>query len=828
MSLSNCITKLLGEKQITAEMADQVRKRVDDLKKAYKDVDEIPESEIQARAERDVLQGIRKSIKKSRFDEAKRIQKRMNLQEEVFAHESGAQFGLASQLYFTRAKNKTELVDLESLMAARKGEAFEDLGDVAKEFEADLFGNYKNEHSQRLMAESILGINKTSEKHVKFAEAWKSSVEKLMARIGRAGVPIPKIDDYGLPMRWSRPVVRSLGETFEDSRAAFIEKVMPALDFNKMRDKDGNQLVVNGDTTKLEKVLAKVHESIYTGGANKKSEGTQILNMLESSRILHFKPEKWMDIYDEFGDVELGDLLIGHIDNLASELALIEKFGADYDKTFDWILQKVQLATEKSKGKPEFKKIKVGDFREVFDQLTGRANAVEEIGSPQFAQFMSTARNWTGATKLHSAVLSSVTDWAYVRRQANLMDASFGKMVKNYLGILSGLSKDQKQRMATRLGLGIEWMASNTARRYQEFGMGSKTSQKAISFTLNASGLTRSTNAWKVGFAIELNASLARKAKQSFDQLDAFTRQNFEQFGISAKDWDVIRQSVGKIDNEDFIDPKLIKSRTDISAEEQSRIIGNLNGMIMAVQKRAIPEPDAQARAAFKAGTKKGTLGGEIVRSGLQFKSFTTAVMLQQLDDIMYAPQLRSLPAKARYAVALGIQTTILGALAIQMKEVTAGRDPREMNEKFWMQAVAQGGSLGFAGDTMVKFAESDGLDKAVKTMGMGAGPVSMLAAQLAITAAEGIQSLTGDDDQDFGKEFTKLLKHNTPKTWYTKLFLERVLFDQMQRLIDPDAEDHFDRIKDFHENVNQNQFYWQPGDIAPGRLPDMENAIGQ
>ena len=51
------------------------------------------------------------------------------------------------------------------------------------------------------------------------------------------------------------------------------------------------------------------------------------------------------------------------------------------------------------------------------------------------------------------------------------------------------------------------------------------------------------------------------------------------------------------------------------------------------------------------------------------------------------------------YAVRLGISLSIMGALAIQMKEISRGREPRKMDLAFLGASIAQGGGLGIFGD---------------------------------------------------------------------------------------------------------------------------------
>lgn len=54
---------------------------------------------------------------------------------------------------------------------------------------------------------------------------------------------------------------------------------------------------------------------------------------------------------------------------------------------------------------------------------------------------------------------------------------------------------------------------------------------------------------------------------------------------------------------------------------------------------------------------------------------------------------------KGAYFANFIVASTILGGVALQMKDVARGRDPRPINEKFIIAAMAQGGGWGIFGD---------------------------------------------------------------------------------------------------------------------------------
>ena len=81
----------------------------------------------------------------------------------------------------------------------------------------------------------------------------------------------------------------------------------------------------------------------------------------------------------------------------------------------------------------------------------------------------------------------------------------------------------------------------------------------------------------------------------------------------------------------------------------------------------------------------------------------------------------------------------------------------------------------------------------------------------------------TGEDTKA-GREFANLLKRYTPgqSLWYSRLALERLVFDQIQEGLDPKAGKSF-RTKERNLARDYDQeFWWRPGRTAPDRAPDF------
>ena len=62
---------------------------------------------------------------------------------------------------------------------------------------------------------------------------------------------------------------------------------------------------------------------------------------------------------------------------------------------------------------------------------------------------------------------------------------------------------------------------------------------------------------------------------------------------------------------------------------------------------------------------------------------------------------------------------------------------------------------------------------------------------------------------------------------WYARLAMERLIFDELEAAIDPNARRSFRMIEHRARREYRQRFWWRPGTSAPQRAPDLEAALG-
>jgi hypothetical protein len=67
-----------------------------------------------------------------------------------------------------------------------------------------------------------------------------------------------------------------------------------------------------------------------------------------------------------------------------------------------------------------------------------------------------------------------------------------------------------------------------------------------------------------------------------------------------------------------------------------------------------------------------------------------------------------------------------------------------------------------------------------------------------------------------------------TPNTWYTRLAVDRLLWDKLQTLVDPDYRKSWGRTERNLQKQQGGGFWWPQGESGPSRAPDLTAVRGQ
>jgi hypothetical protein len=197
----------------------------------------------------------------------------------------------------------------------------------------------------------------------------------------------------------------------------------------------------------------------------------------------------------------------------------------------------------------------------------------------------------------------------------------------------------------------------------------------------------------------------------------------------------------------------------------------------------------------------------------MMFKSFTTSAVINHL-----IPSLRYAGSTGHFerAASLLMASTILGAVAVQTRQLIGGKTPMDVSTpKFWMASLAQGGGLGIFGDFLFQDYSRFGNSAMVTLAGPIAGTVDDVAR---IMLGNFDRSLQEGEHANFLRDIYKYASQNVPsaKLWYTRLLVERLLLDQGARAIDGSYDSRIRNTESKMKKDTGSQFWWTPGHALP------------
>jgi hypothetical protein len=702
-----------------------------------------------------------------------------------------------------------------------RGRAHGMIAELLQKHRSNLLGQVRNRTDLEDVVRELFKPGGTGNLNAKeIADSWSRAAEYLRSRFNEAGGQIAKLDAWGLPQSHSSTLVRAV--KFDEWRSF----ILPKLDRARMIDRMTGEPFTDA---KLELVLRDVYETISTDGwssiAPGAAGGKMLANQHTEHRFLHFTDgEAWLAYHERFGTGSPFDAMMGHIDGMSRDIALMEILGPNPAATVRWLKDQVMKSaqTDGTPGMDTVQRAKAGvpKIQRLYDEITGHLGRPE---SEKLALGFSAFRSVQVAAKLGSALLSALpTDpmFGAVTRGFNGLPVT--SMVGSYLRQLNPASSADRL-FAVRTGLiAEEWsnMSAGAHRMLQEEFSG-EFAKRLASGVLRASGLSAWTQAGRWAFGMEVLGHLTDQMGKSFDQLDGRLSRAMQRHGITPADWDAIRNSpIEEYKGAGWLLPHNIENR---------QASDRLMQWILTETDYAVPMADVRTRAMMNSVAPKGTWIGEIARTALLFKTFGISLLLTHGRRMIQLA-----PASAvGYAVAFAGATTIGGLLAIQLKEIAKGKDPRPIpgpdaepleHAELWGAAMLQGGGFGIFGDFLSATENRFGGGIAGTIAGPAAGTVNNVAG-LGFSSGK---ALMGDDKANPGRDLVKVIKQETPgqSLWYSRLAFERLLADQLQEQIDPNYRQSYRAIERRAAEKEQD-FWWEPGETSPDRAPELENAWG-
>ena len=736
------------------------------------------------------------------------------------------------------------------------------IGEFLEQHKRDITGGVRNKARLPDIVRELMGETTGKPASKQMAAAISAALERARLDFNAAGGSIGRLSDFGLPHAWEGRRMLKLGKDAKASRAVWVNDIADKLDWDRITDHGTGQPFAGSTPAARQKFLDDVFDTITESGRNKREPSGVVLgkstaNSRSDARILHFKSaDDWMDANAAYGSADVFATIVAHLDGMARDTAQMRVFGPNPRAGLELAVQTAsKLGAERPWTPSRLFGVKrystpqdevdgaAAQARRMLDIYNGSANKPE---SDVLASAFSGTRHFLIASQLGGAMLSAVTDVGFMGMAAKHVGIRPDKVLGRHV---KALASTKQRALMARAGIIAESAANVGVAQSRLMGdaYGPAAAERLSEFTMRASGLTAWTDIGRGAFRLEFYGYLAENAGRSWDDIDKPLRELvFEARGITRADWDDIRATTLFRDaaepDASFLIPGDIRNRTDLSEARARDLSLKLEAAIREQMEFAVPSASLRGRATMHGGAP-GSLVGELMRSGIMYKSFMFSLMYNQLGRILYHPvrgdnvlgkvisalTAGKLGSRSGHALMFATITTLAGALSLQMKDIAKGRDPRDMTTgEFWMAAFMQGGGAGIFGDFLYASENRFGGGLASTVAGPGIG----FASDTLYLGRDISNALIARDQKSsdrLARSSTKFIDRYSGPTnlWYANLALNRMLWDNLQEFFDSDATAAFRRSEKRRSKIYGTGSFWSPGTPAPQRAPDLSNILG-
>lgn len=714
------------------------------------------------------------------------------------------------------ADGKSNFLSVESRGKATRDYALSQIQEAFEAVDPRFFHLFEDEASVRDLVYEMRGQDTGNVRAKKGAKAWADVTELLRRRFNDAGGDIGYLENWGVPQHHSMEKVGRV------SRDKWVSDVIGKLDRKYYIREDG-QLMSDAELTTF---LGEAYNTIATGGLNKLSDSGMRLsgaraNRGNASRQIHFKDaDSYMEYQRDYGDRSLWEVMVGHLEGISKDIALVETYGPNPDHVFRSILDEVTAkeATANPQNTGRIKRI-ANSTENLYNFISGKT---QPIANPHIARWSDNIRNWMVASRLGSALLASFSDLGTMYLSAKVTNLPMNQLFRNQLEAMNPANRTELAR-ARRAGLAMESLLGSV-NRWAMDNMGPSVSRWAATAVMRASGLTAWSDAHKRAYGVTMMGSLGDIVTRTPDlaSLDSGDFRILKSKGVTDQDfsvWKLADQEDWGKGNNTMLTPESIMRIPDdavrhIGAPERVKFdaMRRLLGAVAEEVDMAVITPGAREQMVTGGGLQRGTWKGELVRSVFLFKSFPISVVMRHWSRAMGMP---SAGGRAAYIGTFIASTTILGALSQQLNDMASGRNPREMTgeeaPKFWLGALLKGGGLGLYGDFLLSDHTRYGGGALASMLGPVAGLVDdvvKLGQGIPLNAVEGKPEQTGGDLVKLGKGLIP-----GANLWYAKAALDHMIFNQMQEYFSPG---YLRKVEQRSKKQFNQTYWWRPQDTLP------------
>ena len=551
-----------------------------------------------------------------------------------------------------------------------------------------------------------------------------------------------------------------------------------------------------------------------------------------AARKIHFKDgTSWEKYSQEYGTGSVPEAMVSTLRRSANNIAMLSKWGPNPRRMFDIVLNQ---SVDKASRLDFVKKSKINKtsarLQAYFDMLDGTAYIPVDFMGAKTGQSL---RSWQFLSKVGMMVFSSLGD---IAPRAELMRTIGTNPLSAYFesisSMIQGRPADEARMIADATGVWADstmgHMAAYMADSTHMGGMVSKSLMMFNKLTLQEWWDETS----RLGIGSYLARCMALMKDTPFKDLPANQRTMLRMYGLSNKEWDLMRanENTYRVEKgKQFITPDAVwgysdksiatyldKAESELTPREITGVKREMNHRLMSffIDKTndANLRPGIESRYTIIRGTRPGTWAGEGLRMIGQFKyysiEFGRRILGRKIfgvrQDRGYGLVSGSPDISGLINVILG--STILGYVSMQSKNILKNRTLRSPTDLgTWTASLLQGGGLGLYGDFF--FGQYNRFGQSMIESIAGPVPVSLEQGAVILLKMEHLEDPTN--------QISQFAKNNLPmlNLFYLRTSLDFLLLNGLQEEMSPGS---LQRYNDKIQRDNDQQFIINPLILSP------------
>jgi hypothetical protein len=707
------------------------------------------------------------------------------------------------------------------------------------------WGLVQDPNEQRTIIKAIFGEATGKPEIDKVGQQVRDVLERARVTANDAGVQIHHLDNWNLPQPWA-------WEKIGEKPDQFVKDMLAEIDHNSYVRKDGTPMTAE----EIRKTVEASAETLGTNGANKRAEATSpgyggsVGSTRNAPRQLHFKnADGYIRMMEKYGaSNNVMSMLDQHLRGMARDIATARTFGRDADRFVPQLIDRA-FAADAQSGKTEKQLKKLDRLKK---RTTAEYNAMRSPGHPGalplWSQVSNTIRGVVGSTLLGGSTLAAIPDMG--------MALSYGHEIgltrRALLGNMAEGVKPTKENLefVRRLGITAQTLQDGTHR----FGSGELSNQftRFLNHGVHVLSLLRM---WDRSMTHGVSASLmdvlgGHVAKHDFADLQPSEQKYLADRGVTADHYATWRQAeleTGPNDNHTMLTPDSIYAIPDekLRPIAQARMgdkakpaqvdedIRRLRSEA-AQHLLALTLSESQIGARGGAGNtvrdnvalhvtpdNAGTVMGQMARWLLFLKQTPLGIFRTHMIDVPGG--MGDWKSAWAYRARFMAYSASLGALALTAKKLALGQDPDDLLTTDGLKKVAlASGGFGMYGDFIFGDNGDHQNNAFVKVLGPGATFLSD-----AYDMAHNTSSEVMGEGKNYGAKALQFARNYAmpfTRLWYAKAAFNHMVYEQQMEKLNPGYNA---RVRARMARKNQNA-WWQSGEMAPDRAPDLGAAIGQ